>query len=842
MSSKKHSAMVFKIDFAKAYDSIRWDYLGDVLKSFGFGVKWCSWIRGILNSSMASILDNGSPTKVFQFHRGLKQGDPLAPYLFIINIESLHLSFSRVIKAGIFTGENMSSIRAWDETVNKLKLRLSSWKLKTLSIGGLLTLLKSVLRSTPIYNMSLFKVPKAVLKSMESIRRNFFNGIRDGEKKIAWVSWSKVLASKSDSCLQLSYPRRFTLKNNKVCTVAAKMSAPFVSSLYRAIRGGEESAQLSRISDLLDIVVLSNMGDRQFWDLKGDGCFRVKDVRRMLDDMLLSKSDVSSRWVKQIPIKVNVLAWKISMDRLPTREDETIDTFTEKLTTLVNKAASLGHTMEDETLVRKLLNALPDRGRGRGDHRFSQERNHKNLKEEKKDGETSHKNYNRNNFKKSNYDTSKLQCYKCKKKGHIAPKCPQRTKPNEQSNVIEEDLKPTLLMAILKDEEQKVSLHEEDVGYKETNMDSLWYLDNGASNHLTGVRKHFKELDEKVSGKQRIISHVYYIPDLKSNLLSLGKFTKIGCKVVMEDDELRLYDMDNKIFMKVTRQRNRLYKETLRIENMTKDSGDTSKKKVGITNTPKFQCPMLKPSNYSIWAIRMQIILEANGLWEMIEPKGKTQADNKKDKTAMAFLYQALPEEQLLQITKHKTAKAIWDALKTRHIGEERVQQARLQTLKSNFEMLHMKEDEAIDTFTTKLRTLVNKAASLGHTMKDEELVRKLLNAIPDRYLQIVASIEQYSDLDEMTLEEAIGILKTYERIKYKKGKQVDNQEKLMFTRHENKRRYSRGRGRGRYKLSQGRNRKNFKEERKEGETSHKNHNNNSKKSNFDTSKLTCYK
>nr|GEZ29226.1 zinc finger, CCHC-type [Tanacetum cinerariifolium] len=151
---------------------------------------------------------------------------------------------------------------------------------------------------------------------------------------------------------------------------------------------------------------------------------------------------------------------------------------------------------------------------------------------------------------------------------------------------------------------------------------------------------------------------------------------------------------------------------------MTKDSGDSSKKEVSTISTPQFQCPMLKPSNYSLWAIRMKIILEANGLWEMIEPNEKTQADNKKDKTAIAFLYQALPEEQLLQITKHKTTKAIWDALKTRHICEERVQQARLQTLKSDFEMVHMKEDETIDTFTRKLTTLVNKAASLGTQWK----------------------------------------------------------------------------------------------------------------------------
>ncbi|GKD98316.1 RNA-directed DNA polymerase, eukaryota, partial [Tanacetum coccineum] len=74
---KKQQAMIFKVDFAKAYDSVRWDYLDDVLISFGFGPKWRSWIRGSLSSGKASILVNGSPTTEFHLYRCLKQGDPV---------------------------------------------------------------------------------------------------------------------------------------------------------------------------------------------------------------------------------------------------------------------------------------------------------------------------------------------------------------------------------------------------------------------------------------------------------------------------------------------------------------------------------------------------------------------------------------------------------------------------------------------------------------------------------------------------------------------------------------------------------------------------------------------
>ncbi|GJV52968.1 hypothetical protein Tco_1448709 [Tanacetum coccineum] len=70
---------------------------------------------------------------------------------------------------GVKVGEVMSRHKAWEDTIHKLTSRLSKWKAKTLSIGGRLTLLKSVLGASPIYSMSIFKVPKGVLKIMEAI-------------------------------------------------------------------------------------------------------------------------------------------------------------------------------------------------------------------------------------------------------------------------------------------------------------------------------------------------------------------------------------------------------------------------------------------------------------------------------------------------------------------------------------------------------------------------------------------------------------------------------------------------------------------------------------------------
>ncbi|GKA57439.1 RNA-directed DNA polymerase, eukaryota, partial [Tanacetum coccineum] len=124
-----------------------------------------------------------------------------------------------------------------------------------------------------------------------------------------------------DSMLKLSFLRLFALEENKVISVADKLHSSISSSFRRPVRGGEEAQQLDQFSVILDSVSLSNMDDRWYWDLNGDGVFLVKDVRSLLDEVFLSKMDAPTRWIKCIPIKVNVFVWKLSLDRLPTRSN-----------------------------------------------------------------------------------------------------------------------------------------------------------------------------------------------------------------------------------------------------------------------------------------------------------------------------------------------------------------------------------------------------------------------------------------------------------------------------------------------------------------------------------------
>ncbi|GKD46697.1 hypothetical protein Tco_1271342 [Tanacetum coccineum] len=88
----------------------------------------------------------------------------------------------------------MSRCANWNPIINRFHNRLSMWKAKTLSFGGRLTLIKSVLGSLGVYYFSSFKALIFVINKLDTIRRRFFWGVNIEENKIAWIAWDKIMS------------------------------------------------------------------------------------------------------------------------------------------------------------------------------------------------------------------------------------------------------------------------------------------------------------------------------------------------------------------------------------------------------------------------------------------------------------------------------------------------------------------------------------------------------------------------------------------------------------------------------------------------------------------------
>ncbi|XP_057808482.1 uncharacterized protein LOC131022959 [Salvia miltiorrhiza] len=257
-TKKKKGLALFKVDFARAYDTVDWAFLDNMLEHMNFGFKWRGWISGCLCSASANVLVNGSPSGEFRLERGLRQGDPLSPFLFLIVAEGLNLLVERAIHKGclepvsigreevrishlqyaddtmfvvtekrdnawaikcilklfellsglsvnfdkscivgvgtsesvcrdlantlkcqvgempinylgIKIGKSLSRAVEWKYLVDKVKRRIAKWNNRKISFAGRVTLLRSVLTSIPIYQMSFSIINKSVISQIRSI-------------------------------------------------------------------------------------------------------------------------------------------------------------------------------------------------------------------------------------------------------------------------------------------------------------------------------------------------------------------------------------------------------------------------------------------------------------------------------------------------------------------------------------------------------------------------------------------------------------------------------------------------------------------------------------------------
>lgn len=181
------------------------------------------------------------------------------------------------------------------------------------------------------------------------------------------------------------------------------------------------------------------------------------------------------------------------------------------------------------------------------------------------------------------------------------------------------------------------------------------------------------------------------------------------------------------------------------------------------SSSSTFQYPQLTNTNYTSWVIRVQAMIEDQGVWEAVELAKGAVVDVWLDKKARSHLLQALPEDLLMQVVKKTMAKEVWDCLKTRFVGADRIKNTRLQTLKSDFDAMRMNDDESLDQYADRLTGMSIRYANLGGTLNDAEMVKKLFDTVPEQFLSVITAIKQFYDLDKMLFEEAVGRLKTYE-------------------------------------------------------------------------------
>jgi hypothetical protein len=104
INQRRKTGVLLKLDIARAFDSVSWGFLLEVLRHLGFGTLFRKWIGLLLYTASTKITVNGVPGERIRHARGLRQGDPTSPMLYVIGMEVLTLMIKKAVEEQLLTG------------------------------------------------------------------------------------------------------------------------------------------------------------------------------------------------------------------------------------------------------------------------------------------------------------------------------------------------------------------------------------------------------------------------------------------------------------------------------------------------------------------------------------------------------------------------------------------------------------------------------------------------------------------------------------------------------------------------------------------------------------------
>jgi len=199
--------------------------------------------------------------------------------------------------------------------------------------------------------------------------------------------------------------------------------------------------------------------------------------------------------------------------------------------------------------------------------------------------------------------------------------------------------------------------------------------------------------------------------------------------------------------------------------------------------------PILDGYNYDFWGVHIIAFLKSidNKTWKVVlkgwdHPRIKDKDGNNtteripeeewsKDEDDLALgnnkalnsLFMGVDKNMFRLINNCTVAKDAWNILRTTHEGTSKVKMSKLQLITTKFESLNMKDDELIRDFHMNILELANASDALGEKMSKEKMVTKILRSLLKKFDIKVIAIEEAQDIANMTVEELIGSLQTFE-------------------------------------------------------------------------------
>ncbi|KAA3479973.1 reverse transcriptase [Gossypium australe] len=175
-----------KLDMNKGYDLVEWDFLAGMMKHLGFHDDWIVLTMRCVCSVTYSVSLNRCNSEWFSPSRGLRQGDSLSPFLFLICAEGFSTLISEAKQKGLMQGA----------PIGRARKRVEGWSLRYLSIGGKKVFIKSVLQAIPLYVMQCFLMLKSLCRKLEGIMNKFWWTNNKTSKGVHWSGWEPLCKPK----------------------------------------------------------------------------------------------------------------------------------------------------------------------------------------------------------------------------------------------------------------------------------------------------------------------------------------------------------------------------------------------------------------------------------------------------------------------------------------------------------------------------------------------------------------------------------------------------------------------------------------------------------------------